>query len=84
MKTIELNQANRSLAEYARTVGDEPVVLTVDGKPFAALVSLADADLETISLSTNPEFVALIEDARRRVQREGGLTADELRQKLGL
>ena len=84
MKTIELNQANRSLAEYARTVGDEPIVLTVDGKPFAALVSLADADLETISLSTNPEFVALIEDARRRVQREGGLTADELRQKLGL
>lgn len=84
MKTIELDQANRSLAEYARTVGDEPVVLTVDGKPFAALVSLADADLETISLSTNPEFVALIEDARRRVQREGGLTADELRQKLGL
>lgn len=84
MKTIELDQANRSLAEYARMVGDEPVVLTVDGKPFAALFSLTDADLETFSLSTNPDFIALVEQARHRIQDEGGISAEDMRLRLGL
>jgi prevent-host-death family protein len=84
MKTIELDQATRSLAEYAQTVSEGPVVLTVGGKPVAALVSIDDTDLETISLSTNPDFIALIADARRRRQREGGLSIEEVRQRLGL
>jgi prevent-host-death family protein len=84
MKTIELAQATKPLAEYAQTVSEGPVVLTVGGKPVAALVSIDDTDLETISLSTNPDFIALINDARRRRQREGGLSIEEVRQRLGL
>jgi prevent-host-death family protein len=83
MKTIELDQATRPLAEYAQTVSEGPVVFTVGGKPVAALVSIDDTDLETISLSTNPDFMALIDKARRR-QQEGGLSAEAVRQRLGL
>ena len=49
MKTIEMAEATASLAEYAREISKEPVILTVDGKPAAALVSVANADLETVT-----------------------------------
>jgi prevent-host-death family protein len=84
MKTLELDQATKSLAEYAQTVSEGPVVLTIGGKPVAALVSIEDTDLETISLSTNPDFIALIEHARHRIHDEGRLSAEEVRQRLGL
>jgi prevent-host-death family protein len=84
MKLVEMREANASLAEYARRVADEPVVITVDGQPVAALLSVSNVDLETISLSTNPEFVALVERARARQKHEGGSSSAELRRKLGL
>ncbi len=38
MKTLEMADAVASLAEYAQDVGKEPILLTVGGKPVAALV----------------------------------------------
>lgn len=55
-----------TLAEYAKKIGEEPIILTVDGKPTAALISIENADLETITLSTNSDFIALIERSRKR------------------
>jgi len=66
MKTIEMTEATAALAEYARRVAIEPVIVTVGGEPVAALVAIENADMETISLSTNPKFMALIERARTR------------------
>ena len=51
MKTLEMAKATAPLAEYARDVNKEPVIVTVRGKPIAALVSVENADLETITLS---------------------------------
>lgn len=59
MKMLELAKATAPLAEYARDVSKEPVILTVGGKPVAALVAIEDADLETVTLSTHPRFLAL-------------------------
>jgi hypothetical protein len=42
MKTLDLAEATAPLAEYARDVGKEPMIL--DGKPIAALVSVENAD----------------------------------------
>jgi hypothetical protein len=36
MKTVEMAQATAPLSEYAKDVGEEPVIVTVDGKPVAA------------------------------------------------
>jgi prevent-host-death family protein len=82
MKTLELSEATGTLAEYAREVEGEPLVLTVDGSPVAALVSVEQADLETISLTTNPRFIALIERSRARQKAEGGISSEEMRRRL--
>jgi hypothetical protein len=48
------------------------------------LVSIENADWETISLSTNSEFIDLIEHSRAQQKAEGGLSSAEMRQRLGL
>jgi prevent-host-death family protein len=84
MRKVEMAKATASLADYAREVSKEPVIVTVRGKPTAALVSIENADLETISLSTNPQFIALIERSRARQKTEGGISSAEMRRRLGL
>ncbi len=56
MKIIEQAEAKASLADYTESIAQEPVIVTVNGKPVAALVAIENADLETVSLSTNPPF----------------------------
>jgi antitoxin (DNA-binding transcriptional repressor) of toxin-antitoxin stability system len=84
MKTLEMVQATASLRDYAQHVGQEPVILTVDGKPFAALVSIENMDWETVTLSNSPQFLALIEHSRARHTTEGGLSSTEMRRRLGI
>jgi prevent-host-death family protein len=81
MKVIEKSDATRTLAEYAEEIGAGPVVLTNHGEPVAALVSIENADLETVSLSTNREFLELIERSRARVRAEGGISGEEMRRR---
>ena len=84
MKALGIKQATAPLADYVRTVGEGPVIVSVKGKPVAALVSLENADWETVRLSSHPEFLALIERSRTRQQREGGISSSELRRRLGI
>jgi antitoxin (DNA-binding transcriptional repressor) of toxin-antitoxin stability system len=84
MKTLEMDQATEPLAEYARRLEKAPMLLTVHGKPVAALVSVANVDAETIALSTDLRFLALIERSRTRHKAEGGLSAAKMRKHLGL
>jgi prevent-host-death family protein len=84
MRVIDKAEATATLAEYTRGVKKEPVIVTRKGKPIAALVSIENADLETISLSTNRKFLALIERSRARQRTEGGISSEEMRQRLGM
>lgn len=84
MKTLEMVQATAPLAEYAQDVGKEPVIITVDGKPVAALVPIENADLETVKVGTHPQFLALIERSRARQKAEGGISSAQMRRRLGL
>jgi antitoxin (DNA-binding transcriptional repressor) of toxin-antitoxin stability system len=83
MRILEVAQATTPLAEYADEIEKSPVILTVDGRPVAALVAIENADLETVTLSTNPQFRALIERSRVRQQAEGGVSPAEMRRRLG-
>ncbi len=80
---LELGKATAPLKEYASELV-EPVILTVDGKPVAALVSIENADQETISLSNNPAFINIIARSRARQKAEGGISSTEMRRRLGL
>ncbi len=42
------------------------------------------SDSETMKLSTNPKFIAIIEDSRARMKAEGGISSEEMRRRLGL
>ncbi len=53
-------------------------------KPVAALVPVGNADLETVTLSTSPSFLAVIERSRARQNAEGGISSEEMRRRLGL
>jgi predicted phage gp36 major capsid-like protein len=44
----------------------------------AALVSISNADIETVSLSNNPKFLNLIERSRARQKSEGGISSEEM------
>jgi antitoxin (DNA-binding transcriptional repressor) of toxin-antitoxin stability system len=84
MKTLELTKATAPLADYAREINKEPVIVTRDGKPVAALVALENADLETVSLSVDPQFLARIERSRARQKADGGISGKEMRRRLGV
>ena len=49
---------------------------------MAALIAIENADLETISLSINPEFMALIDRSRTRQKAKGGISSEEMRRRL--
>ncbi len=84
MRVIEKREAAAPLAKYTTGVKKEPVVVTRKGKPIAALVSIENADLETVSLSTNRKFLELIERSRARQRAEGGISSAEIRRRLGV
>lgn len=83
MRTIEAAKA-KSLVEYTDRVKKEPLVVTLEGKPVAVLVGIKNADMETVSLSNNPRFLALIERSRARRKSKGGISTEAMRRRLGI
>ena len=84
MKTLEMQQATGELASYADQVRQEPVVVTDRGKPVMALMSIENADLETVSLSTDPRFIALIERSRALYKPGTGIPLEEIKRKYAI
>jgi prevent-host-death family protein len=82
MKTVELGEATHPLADYVQGVQTEPLVITDKGTPTAVILPLSNVDLESIALSTNPEFIALIERSRARARKEGTISAAEMRRRV--
>jgi len=84
MRTVDIAEATGSLSEYARQIRRGPVVVTRRGKPVAVVVAVKGVDLETVSLSTNPDFIALMERSRASYRATGGLSLDQVRRRYGL
>lgn len=79
MKTIELSNASRPLAEYAKELKEDILILEDASGPVAAVVPLKGVDAESLALSAHPEFLDLI--ARSRAQFAAGqtLSLDEMK-----
>jgi antitoxin (DNA-binding transcriptional repressor) of toxin-antitoxin stability system len=84
MRNIEVTQANETLGQSVRDLSGEPLVVTEAGVPIAALVPIDDLDLESLSLASNPRFLAIIEEARAQCRQGSGLSTEEVRRELGL
>jgi antitoxin (DNA-binding transcriptional repressor) of toxin-antitoxin stability system len=84
MTKVEFKKASRPLSEYAQKARKDPVIVIKAGKPFAAVVPIRNADNETVALSTNRKFMRIIDRSRARAKKEGGISAKELRRRLGI
>ena len=82
MKTIERTDATDSLGKYAGQTADFPIIVTDHGQPIAALMQIPNTDMETVSLSANPQFLSLIARSRARQEKEGGVSGEEMRRRL--
>jgi PHD/YefM family antitoxin component YafN of YafNO toxin-antitoxin module len=72
------------LADYACRLAEKPLVVTRDGTPVAVLIPIEGADMETVSLSLDPAFNAILERSRASTRRQGGIPAEEMWRRLGL
>ena len=82
MKTIELEKASKTLADYAANLGSGSIVVTSNKKPVAALVSLKDVDRESLSLSLDPAFMRIIRRARAEVRRGDVYSLEQVKQEM--
>ena len=82
--TIDMTEANHPLADDIQHSESEPTVVMREGKPRAVVVSIDDVDMESLSLSSNPQFLAIIERARATHTPGTGMRSNEVRKRLGL
>jgi prevent-host-death family protein len=83
MKTIEMAEATGSLSDYARKSRHQALIITVKGRPVAALTPIGSrTDLENLAVSNDPRFRALIARSRRKYPAGRGLTTREVRRRL--
>ncbi len=82
MKTINLENALKPLSEYANELDDEILILKLKSKPIAAIVSLKNVDMESISLSTNPGFLEIIGKSRKDFKAGNKLSLDEMKNEI--
>jgi antitoxin (DNA-binding transcriptional repressor) of toxin-antitoxin stability system len=82
MRNVEVIQANDSLGQSVRNLAGEPLVVTEDGVPIAALVPIDELDLESMALGSNPRLMAILEEARAQCQQGLGLSSEAVRREL--
>jgi len=58
------------------------IVLTLNGREIAAVVSLDETDLESLSLSLNPEFTAVIEKVRQEFAEGRSFSLEEMKREV--
>lgn len=83
MKSIELSEVS-ALALHVQSGAQEPLFVTQNGRTVAAVVPTEDEDVESLLLSINPQFLAILERSQQRLESEGGLSGAEVRERLGL
>ena len=79
MKTVELSNIRKSLAQCVKDLNNGVLVLTSDGKPVAALVSLKHVDMETLALSMNAEFAEILRKAKAEFERGETFSLEEMK-----
>ncbi|SRR5260370_28025947 len=84
MKTLDIERASTLLARYVADPEHEAVIVTVKGKPLVVVLPVHGADVETVSLSLNPKFNAIMQRSAERHAREGGISIEEIRRRCGI
>jgi hypothetical protein len=83
MKAIRMPKELGPFLEAAEDSAEETLVFTEKKRPVAALVSLRKVDRESLALSTNPEFLRIIETARKEIRAGRKTSLEALEKKFG-
>ena len=83
MKVIALEGNVLTVPDLEELVKQGPVVLTRNGLPLMTVKDVTGSDWESVSLSSDPRFMAIIEESRRSYRESGGIDLESLRQELG-
>jgi PHD/YefM family antitoxin component YafN of YafNO toxin-antitoxin module len=81
MKAMKLPKELQSFLDVAETAEEETLVFTKKKRPVAALVSLTKVDRESLALSTNPQFLRIIEAARKEIRTGKTVSLEALEKK---
>jgi hypothetical protein len=81
MKSMKLPKEFQSFLDVAETAKEETLVFTKKKRPVAALVSLRKVDRESLALSTNPQFLRIVETARKEARAGKTISLEELKKK---
>ena len=84
MKAMKLPKEIRSFLEVAETAKEDTLVFTKKKRPVAALVSLRKVDRDSLALSTNPQFLRIIEIARKEFRAGKTISIEALQKKFGV
>ena len=84
MKTIQMPKELQPLLKFAEASEQDTVVFTDKRRPVAALVSLRKVDRESLALSTNPQFLRIIETARNEIRAGRTISLESLERKFGI
>ena len=78
MKTASVRQMKAELEAYLKASAGSPVVITKNGKPVGALLSVQDKDdLERLLLAHSPKLNAIFERAHERIRQGQGIPHDQ-------
>lgn len=81
MKAMKLPKELQSFLDVAESAEEETLVFTKKKRPVAALISLRKVDRESLALSTNPQFLKIIESSRKQVREGKTISLEALRKK---
>ncbi|HZD40251.1 MAG TPA: hypothetical protein VE131_05980 [Terriglobales bacterium] len=84
MKAMKLPKEIESFLDVAETAREETLVFTKKKRPVAALVSLRKVNRESLALSTNPQFLRIIETARKEIRGGKTVSVEALQKKYGV
>ena len=84
MKTIQMPKELQRFLKFAEASEQETLVFTDKRRPVAAFVSLRKVDRESLALSTNPQFLRIIETARNEIREGRTISLEELERKFGI
>jgi hypothetical protein len=83
MRTIDLSEV-AALVPLLQSESQEPLFITQNGQTVAAIVPANAEEAESLLLSINPTFQAILDRSQRRLESEGGIPSADVRKRLGL
>jgi prevent-host-death family protein len=64
--------------EFLKASGDEPVLVTRNGKPIALLLAIQDkAEAERFASEKPRQLRSILEEAHKQIQKSGGIPHDQ-------